>query len=149
MNEDDKWMQIAIQEAIKAKNEGEVPVGAVLVKNEKLIAKAHNQPILKNDASAHAEIQLLRIAGQKTKNYRLNNTTIYVTLEPCIMCLGGIMNARIAKIVYGAHDFKIGACGSCKNLANLKYSQSKLIITGGVLENKCKILLQDFFKNKR
>tara|TARA_B100000795_G_C22616939_1_gene367363 strand:+ start:159 stop:608 length:450 start_codon:yes stop_codon:yes gene_type:complete len=149
MNEDNKWMQIAIQEAIKAENEGEVPVGAVLVKNGKLIAQAHNQPILKNDASAHAEIQLMRIAGQKTKNYRLNNTTIYVTLEPCIMCLGAIMNARIAKIVYGAHDPKIGACGSCINLANLKCFQHKLTITGGVLENKCKTLLQDFFKNRR
>jgi tRNA(adenine34) deaminase len=149
MNEDEKWMKIAIQEAIKAENEGEVPVGAVLVKNGKLIAQAHNQPILKNDASAHAEIQLLRIAGQKTKNYRLNNAIIYVTLEPCIMCLGAIMNARIAKIVYGAHDLKIGACGSCVNLVNLKCFQHKLIVSGGVLENTCKSLLQDFFKNRR
>ena len=149
MNEDDKWMQIAIHEAIKAGSEGEVPVGAVLVKDGKLIAQAHNQPISKNDASAHAEIQLLRIAGKKTNNYRLNNTTIYVTLEPCIMCLGAIINARIAKIVYGAHDLKTGACGSCINLTNLKCFQHKLNITGGILENKCKILLQDFFKIRR
>ena len=149
MNNDEKWMQIAIQEAIKASSEGEVPVGAVLVKDGELIAQAHNQPILKNDASAHAEIQLLRIAGKKTKNYRLNNMTIYITLEPCIMCLGAIMNARISKIIYGAHDLKTGACGSCINLNNSKCFQHRLIISGGILENKCKRLLQDFFKLRR
>jgi len=149
MNEHEKWMQIAINEAIEAGNEGEVPVGAALVKDGKLIAQAHNQPILKNDASAHAEIQLLRIAGQKTNNYRLNNTIIYVTLEPCIMCLGAIMNARVAKIIYGANDHKIGACGSCLNLVNSKFFNHKLDIKSGILEKKCKVLLQDFFKIRR
>jgi tRNA(adenine34) deaminase len=149
MSEDEKWMQIAIEEAIKASSEGEVPVGAVLVKDGKLIAQAHNQPIQKNDASAHAEIQLLRIAGKKTNNYRLNNMTMYITLEPCIMCLGAIMNARISKIIYGAHDLKIGAYRSYINLNNSKCFQHKLDVTGGVLENKCKTLLQDFFKIRR
>jgi tRNA(adenine34) deaminase len=146
---DNYWMGIAIQEAIKARDEGEVPVGAVLVKNQKLIAQAHNQPILKNDASAHAEIQVLRIAGEKTNNYRLNNTIIYVTLEPCIMCLGAIMNARISKIVYGAHDIKTGACGTCINLSKTKCFNHKIDTKGGILENKCKKILQHFFQNKR
>ena len=93
MNEDEKWMYLAIKEAIKAEKEGEVPVGAVLVKDGLLIAKAHNQPISKNDVTAHAEIQLIRAAGKKLKNYRLTGTSLYVTLEPCAMCVGAMMHA--------------------------------------------------------
>ena len=146
---DNYWMGIAIQEAIKARDEGEVPVGAVLVKNQKLIAQAHNQPILKNDASAHAEIQVLRIAGEKTNNYRLNNTIIYVTLEPCIMCLGAIMNARIKRIVFGSKDYKIGACAICEDKAYSKNFNHKIIVDSGVLESECSQLLKNFFKAKR
>ena len=111
MNEDEKWMKIAIQESIKAEKEGEVPVGAVLVKDGLLIAKAHNQPISTNDATAHAEIQLIRTAGKVQENYRLTGTSLYVTLEPCAMCLGAMMHARIERIVYGTHDPKTGVCG--------------------------------------
>ena len=100
MNSDEKWMSLAIKQAIKADNEGEVPVGAVLVKDGQLIAQAHNQPISTNDATAHAEILVLRAAGKLQKNYRLIDTTIYVTLEPCAMCLGAMMHARVARIVY-------------------------------------------------
>ena len=116
MYEDEKWMNIALKEALKAEKAGEVPVGAVLVKDGLLVAKAHNQPIATNDASAHAEIQLIRLAGDKLKNYRLNGASLYVTLEPCAMCLGAIMHARIERVIYGAHDLKTGVCGSSENL---------------------------------
>ena len=149
MNEDEKWMQIAIQEAIKAEKEGEVPVGAVLVKDGLLIAKAHNQPISKNDATAHAEIQLVRAAGRKLQNYRLNGSTLFVTLEPCAMCFGAIVHARVKRIVYGAHDPKTGVCGSSENLTNANFFKHKINITGGVSERKCGKLLQSFFKSRR
>ena len=98
MNEDERWMRLALKEAIKAENEGEVPVGAILVKDGLVIARAHNQPISKNDPTAHAEIQLLRTAGKKLENYRLTDTSLYVTLEPCAMCFGAIMHARVDRI---------------------------------------------------
>ena len=149
MNDDEKWMTIAIQEALKAEAEGEVPIGAVLVKDEILIAKAYNQPISKNDATAHAEIQLLRAAGKKFKNYRQINSTIYVSLEPCAMCLGAMVHARISRIVFGAYDLKTGVCGSSSDLTNTNLFNHKIHIKGGVLENKCSKLLQDFFKTRR
>ena len=149
MNEDEKWMQIAIQEAIKAEKEGEVPVGAVLVKDGLLIAKAHNQPISKNDATAHAEIQIIRAAGKKLKNYRLTETSLYVTLEPCAMCLGAIMHARVKRIVYGAHDPKTGVCGSSENLINANCFNHKIHLTNGILEDECKQLLKKFFNLRR
>ena len=149
MTEDEKWMSLAIKQAIKAKKEGEVPVGAVLVKDDFLIAEAHNQSIAKNDATAHAEIQLLRAAGKQLQNYRLNGTTLYVTLEPCAMCFGAMIHARIKRIVFGAHDPKTGVCGSCEDLSNANCFKHKINIIGGVLENKCSKLLQSFFKSRR
>ena len=149
MNEDEKWMHIAIQEAIIAENEGEVPVGAVLVIDGIIIAKAHNQPISKHDATAHAEIELLRAAGNKLKNYRLTNSTIYVTLEPCAMCYGAMVHARVKRIVYGAHDTKTGVCASLIDLSNSNYFKHKINITGGVLDRKCSLLLKEFFKSRR
>jgi tRNA(adenine34) deaminase len=149
MNEDEKWMQIAIQEAIKAEKEGEVPVGAVLVKDGLLIAKAHNQPISKNDATAHAEIQLIRVAGKELQNYRLNGSTLFVTLEPCAMCFGAMVHARVKRIVYGAHDPKTGVCGSSEDLTNANCFKHKIRFTGGVSEKKCSQLLQTFFKSRR
>jgi len=149
MNNDEKWMTIALQEALKAEAEGEVPIGAILVKDGFLIAKAHNQPISKNDATAHAEIQLLRAAGKHQKNYRLIDTTIYVTLEPCAMCLSAMMHARIARMIFGAYDPKTGVCGSCSDLTNADFFNHKIHIKGGVLENKCSKFLQDFFKTRR
>ena len=149
MINDEKWMALAIKQAVKADNEGEVPVGAVLIKDKQLIAQAHNQPISTNDATAHAEIQLLRAAGKHQKNYRLIDTTIYVTLEPCAMCLGAMVHARIYRIVFGAYDLKTGVCGSCSDLTNADFFNHKIHIKGGVLENKCSKLLQDFFKNRR
>ena len=149
MNVDEKWMTIAIQEALKAEAEGEVPIGAVLVKDGFLIAQAHNQPISTSDATAHAEIQLLRAAGKELQNYRLTGTNLYVTLEPCAMCFGAMMHARIERIIYGAYDQKTGVCGSCEDLRDANCFIQEINITGGVLENECSQLLQSFFKSRR
>ena len=149
MNEDQKWMKIAIQEAKKAVNEGEVPVGAILVKNGMIIAKAHNRPITKNDATAHAEILAIRKAGKKEKNYRLVGTTLYVTLEPCLMCLGALMHARIERIVFGAKNTKHGCCGSLLDMTNDKQFNHRAIVTGGILEKQCQEILRSFFSLRR
>ena len=149
MNEDEKWMQIAIQEAVKAEQMGEVPVGAILVKDGFLIAKAHNQPISKNDPTAHAEIQLLRTAGNTLKNYRLTGTSLYVTLEPCAMCLGAIMHARVDRLIFGAYDPKTGVCGSSENFMEASCFNHKITIASGVLENESKQLLKNFFNSRR
>jgi tRNA(adenine34) deaminase len=149
MNTDEKWMQIAIEEAKLAMRKNEIPVGAVLVKNDRLIAQSHNQPIKTNDPTAHAEIQLLRKAGLQLKNYRLIGSTLYVTLEPCAMCFGAMIHARIERIVFGASDPKTGVCGSCINLNKENFFNHKISITGGVLKNESSTLLKLFFQSKR
>ena len=149
MNEDEKWMQIAIIEANLAKSEDEVPVGAVLVKNGQLISQDHNQPISTNDPTAHAEIEVLRKAGKKLLNYRLPKTTLYVTLEPCSMCLGAMVHARIERVVYGASDPKSGVCGSTIDLSTESIFNHQISVSGGVLEHECKNILQSFFKLRR
>jgi tRNA(adenine34) deaminase len=149
MSNDEKWMSIAIDEANQAMDRNEVPVGAVLVKNDKLIAQAHNQPITKNDPTAHAEIQLLRLAGKKQKNYRLIGSTLYVTLEPCTMCFGAMIHARIKRIVFAASDTKTGVCGSCTNLNEENFFNHRISITGGVLETESSELLRLFFNSRR
>ena len=149
MNKDEKWMKIALNEANLAMDENEIPVGAVLVKNGKLIAQSHNQPINKNDPTAHAEIQLLREAGLQQKNYRLIGSTLYVTLEPCAMCFGAMIHARIERIVFGASDPKTGVCGSCINLNEEGFFNHNISITGGILKNESSELLRSFFKLKR
>jgi len=149
MTNDEKWMKIAIEEAKLAMNKNEIPVGSTLVKNEKIIAKAHNQSISNNDPTAHAEIQLLRKAGKEQENYRLIGSTLYVTLEPCTMCFGAIIHARIERVVFGALDPKTGVCGSCINLNKESFFNHKISITGGVLDRECSDLLRLFFKPKR
>jgi len=149
MNEDIKWMKIALSQAKKAELLGEVPVGAVLVKDNILIAQAHNQPILSSDPTAHAEVKLLQNAGKIINNYRLIETTLYVTLEPCIMCLGAIMHARVSNIVFGAYDFSSGACGSSVDFTKLNCFNHKVNVTGGILEEDSRNLLHTFFKSKR
>ena len=146
---DEKWMALAIEQAKLAEKIDEVPVGAVLVQDDRLIAEAHNQPISNHDPTAHAEIQLLRKAGKNLNNYRLPNTTLYVTLEPCTMCLGAMIHARVSRIVFGAYDQKTGVCGSCQDLSTSECFNHTISIEGGVLENNCKQLLQQFFKNRR
>ena len=149
MTIDEKWMKIAIDEALLAMDENEIPVGSILVKNDKIIAQAHNQSILNNDPTAHAEIQLLRKAGKQQENYRLGGTTLYVTLEPCSMCFGAMIHARIERIVFGALDPKTGVCGSCIDLNKENFFNHKISITGGVLDKECSKLLKLFFKSKR
>jgi len=149
MNEDEKWMSIALEQAVNAEKEGEVPVGAILVKDGIIVARAHNQPISTNDATAHAEIQLLRAAGGKLKNYRLTGTSLYVTLEPCAMCLGAIMHARVDRIVFGAFDPKTGVCGSSENLIDANCFNHKVHLVSGVLEDESKQLLKKFFVSRR
>jgi tRNA(adenine34) deaminase len=149
MNDDEKWMTIALAQARKAEEHGEVPVGAILVKDGLLVAEAFNQPISKNDPTAHAEIQLLRAAGEKLGNYRLTGTSLYVTLEPCAMCLGAIMHARIERVVFGAHDPKTGVCESSENLINAKFFNHKIKLKSGVLRDECTRLLKQFFIVRR
>ena len=149
MNIDEQWMQIAIEEAKLAMKESEIPVGSVLVHNEKIIAQAHNQSIRNNDPTAHAEIQLLRKAGKQLKNYRFDGATLYVTLEPCAMCFGAMIHARIKRIIFGAFDPKTGVCGSCINLNKESFFNHKISIVGGILDKECSDLLRLFFKSKR
>ena len=149
MIDDKKWMYLALEQAKKAEEMGEVPVGAILVKDGLLFAKAHNQPIFTNDPTAHAEIQLLRVAGEKLKNYRLTGTSLYVTLEPCAMCLGAIMHARIERIVFGAHDPKTGVCGSSENLIEANCFNHKIDMVSGVLELESRKILKNFFITRR
>jgi len=149
MNHDEKWMKYAIEEAYKAEDKGEIPVGAVLVKSGKILAKAHNLCILNKDASAHAEIQLIRAGGEKLNNYRLNGSTIYVTLEPCAMCFGAMIHARIDRLVFGAYDSKTGVCGSSSNITNEKNFNHKIDIIGGILKSENENLLKAFFTQLR
>ena len=146
---DEQWMKLAIEQAKKAEGLVEVPVGAVLLLDGKLITQAHNQSISANDPTAHAEIELLRSAGKKLNNYRLPNTTLYVTLEPCTMCLGAMIHARVSRIVFGAYDTKTGVCGSCIDLSTSKCFNHQVEIQGGVLADECKELLQQFFRKRR
>ena len=149
MMEDEKWMRCAILEANIAKDKGEVPVGSIIIQNNQIIAKAHNCPISKNDPTAHAEIEVLRKAGEKLHNYRLPKTTLYVTLEPCSMCLGAMVHARIERVVYGASDPKSGVCGSTIDLSSKSIFNHQISVSGGVLEHECKNILQSFFKLRR
>ena len=149
MISDEKWMKIAIDEAHLAMNENEIPVGAVLVQDNKLIVQAHNRPIKNNDPTLHAEIELLRKAGKKLRNYRIPKSTLYVTLEPCAMCFGAMIHARIERLVFGASDPKSGVCGSTIDLLSESIFNHQISVSGEVLEYECKNILQSFFKLRR
>ena len=149
MIEDEKWMRYAINEANIAKDRGEIPVGSIIVQNNQIIAKAHNCPISKNDPTAHAEIEVLRKAGEILHNYRLPKTTLYVTLEPCSMCLGAMIHARIERVVFGVSDPKSGVCGSTIDLSSESIFNHQISVSGGVLEHECKNILQSFSKLRR
>jgi len=146
---DEYWMRKAIRLAEKAESENEVPVGAVLVQDGKIIGEGWNQPIANNDSSAHAEIQVLRDAGKKLGNYRLPGATLYVTLEPCTMCAGAIIHARVARLVFGAHDLKTGVIESADKVLDQPYHNHKVLYEGGLLESECSQMLTSFFKAKR
>ncbi len=147
--QDIKWMQHAIKLAQHAESIDEVPVGAVLVKDNQLIAEGWNQPISSNDPSAHAEVVALRAAAQALNNYRLVDTTLYITLEPCAMCAGALMHARVKRVVFGASDPRTGAAGSVFNILNSTELNHIIDIQQGVLQQECSALLTRFFKNKR
>ena len=146
---DNYWMRHALMLAEKAKQSGEVPVGAVLVKNEKLLAEGYNQPIASHDPTAHAEIIALRQAALKENNYRLPDTTLYVTLEPCTMCAGAIIHARVRRVVYAATDPKAGAAGSVYNILNSDLLNHKVELSTGLFADECSSLLTEFFREKR
>ena len=146
---DEHWMQRALELAREAERMGEVPVGAVLVLGDECVAEAWNQPVAAHDPSAHAELLSLRQAGQKLGNYRLDDTTLYVTLEPCAMCAGAIIHARVARVVFGAVDPRAGAAGSVFQILDSGKLNHRVRISGGILETACAEILQDFFKKKR
>lgn len=145
----DDFMKLALEQAQHAWDLGEVPVGAVVVKDGVVIATGYNQPIGKHDPTAHAEIVALRAAAEALGNYRLPGCELYVTLEPCVMCSGAMMHARVAKIVYGAPDPKTGACGSVVNLFEQEQLNHHAQVTGGVLADACADLLKRFFAARR
>ena len=148
---DDKfYMALALNEAEKADKIGEVPIGAIIVNTKgKIIGQGYNQCIMQNDPCAHAEIIALQKACKNRKNYRLLKATIYVTIEPCIMCMGAIIHARLKKVVYGADDPKWGAAGSLYNFAHDKRLNHNLEVVSGIKHDKARKIITDFFKNKR
>lgn len=144
------FMREALREAEAAARKGEVPVGAILVSEEgDLLARAHNQPISLCDPTAHAEILALREGAKRLGNYRLLGTTLYVTLEPCPMCAGALVYARVKRLVFGARDAKSGACGSIYNIINDERLNHRLEVISGLLEEEAAKLLRDFFKIRR
>lgn len=146
---DEYWMNQAIKLAQNAQDAGEIPVGALLVKDNQLIASGWNRSIENHDPTAHAEIMALQQAGSTLSNYRLLNTTLYVTLEPCIMCAGAMIHSRIGRLVYGAKDFKTGACGSYIDLVTRPGLNHYIDVTAGVHEEACSEMLSAFFKMRR
>lgn len=142
-------MQAALQQAELAAAAGEVPVGAVVVVNGEIVATGHNRSIADADPSGHAEIVALRAAAGSCGNYRLANATLYVTLEPCVMCVGAIAQARIQRVVFGAYDPKVGALGSAADLAESKALNHRFEINGGLLADECGTLLKVFFQARR
>jgi tRNA(adenine34) deaminase len=144
-----QWMLLALEQARKSALAGEVPVGAVLVHQEHLLAAAGNQPIGSLDPTAHAEILAIREAARRLGNYRLPGTTLYVTLEPCIMCMGAIIQARIERLVFGASDPKTGAVESCYRIGTDALLNHTLAIESGILADECGEILKEFFQGKR
>jgi tRNA(adenine34) deaminase len=146
---DTQYMDLALAEAAKAEAAGEVPVGAIVVFEEKVVARGFNQPISAHDATAHAEIIALREAGRALGNYRLSGVTMYCTVEPCMMCAGAMIHARIARLVFGTPDPKAGAAGSIYNVLTDPRLNHRVDVVTGVREDECAALLRNFFARKR
>lgn len=145
----EKYMKLALKEAKKAYDKGEIPVGAVIVKDDVVIAKAHNLKEVKNDTTKHAEIIAIQKASKKLNSWRLENCEMYVTLEPCSMCAGALIQSRLKKVYIGTMDYKTGACGSVLNLLkDFKFNHIVDVETG-VLREECEKIIKDFFKNLR
>jgi tRNA(adenine34) deaminase len=149
MDLDSLYMLEALRQARRGCREGEVPVGAVVVCEGEVVARAHNRPIHLNDPSAHAEILALRRAGRKLGNYRLPGCTLYVTIEPCAMCVGAIVQARIQRLVVGAMDPKAGACGSVLAVLNNRKLNHQVVFDSGILQEECSAILRQFFHERR
>ena len=149
LEKDKHFMKAALKAAKKARKNGEVPVGAVLVKDDQIISTGQNSPITLNDPTAHAEIIALREGGEKLKNYRLIDTRLYVTIEPCTMCMGAIMHARVKKLVFGTFDPRAGAAGSLFDFTIENKFNHNVEVKSGILESECRELIQGFFKQKR
>ncbi|KAA3620243.1 MAG: nucleoside deaminase [Calditrichaeota bacterium] len=145
----ERWMKLAFEEALKAKREGEVPVGAVVVHNSQLIGRGHNLVETTSDPTAHAEIVALKDAISRRKSWRMNGSTLYVTLEPCPMCMGALHLARLNKLVFGAHDPRFGACGSYINLQNMQSMTTPFEVISGILADASSALLKEFFGDLR
>jgi len=146
---DDAWMTEALAEAVHAEANGEVPIGAVVVLNDLIIGRGHNRSISRNDPTAHAEMSALRDAARTLNNYRLPGTTLYVTVEPCLMCMGALLHARVRRLVFGCYDPKAGAAGSLYNVANDSRLNHQLEVTAGVRADESRELLHRFFRRKR
>jgi tRNA(adenine34) deaminase len=146
---DERFMRMALREAARGGGEGEVPVGAVLVREGRVLARAHNRPIHLLDPSAHAEVLALRRAARKLRNYRLEGCDLYVTIEPCAMCAGAIVHARLRSLVFGTRDPKAGACGSTLRVINYHKLNHQVEVTSGVLAAECAEIIQEFFRKKR
>lgn len=149
LESDEQWMRLALHQADKAEAVGEVPVGAVIVRENIVVASGHNQPITTRDPTAHAEVVAIRAAAQACDNYRLPDTTLYITIEPCAMCLGAIMHARIARVVFGATEPRAGCLQSHPALLEQQHFNHKVSITGGVLAAQCSQTMSAFFQKKR
>ena len=147
--EDEKWMKYALNEAHLAFDRGEVPIGAIIVNNNRIIGKGFNQVESLRDATAHAEIIALTSASNKLQSWRLNDCTLYVTKEPCPMCAGAIVNARISKVVYGISDERAGCCGSLYQICRDPRFNHQSVVVGGVLAEDCQFVLKEFFVLKR
>ena len=148
-NQDARYMREALRQARRGYRENEVPVGAVVVHDGEVIARAHNRPLHLSDPSAHAEILALRRAGRKLGNYRLPGCTLYVTIEPCVMCVGAIIQARIRRLVVGAMDPKAGACGSALAVLNDRKLNHQVVFDNGILQADCAAILRQFFRERR
>ncbi|WP_333878085.1 tRNA adenosine(34) deaminase TadA [Methylobacter sp.] len=146
---DEAWMRYAIRLAQRAEQQGEVPVGAIVVKDDRCIAEGWNVPITSHDPTAHAEVVAMRGAGVFMENYRLTDATLYVTLEPCVMCMGAMSHARIKRLVFGAYDPKRGAVCNALSLTDASFLNHRISWDGGVLETECSEMLRDFFKARR
>lgn len=144
----EKFMKEALKEALKAKNKNEVPVGAIIVFNDRIIARAHNTRETKKNSLCHAEIIAINKACKKIENFRLEDCEMYVTLEPCLMCAGAIVQSRIKKVIIGAKDFKYGMAGTVFNAFELK-SNHKVEVEFGIMQDKCSNILKEFFKELR
>ena len=145
----ERWMREALEEAQRAEAEGEVPVGAIILINEKIVGRGHNHSIRSHDPTAHAEVLALRHAAHNMRNYRLPGSILVVTIEPCLMCVGALIHARVDEIVFGAADPRAGAVQSVFQMANVPQPNHQIAVTSGVLADECGGLLRAFFESRR